>query len=83
MQHVSWNGSSKKERMKYSFDGITNRQFSELVDDWIKDKRSRQILKDRFIDGMTFDELSEKYHLSDRHVKRIVYSCCDKLFQKI
>lgn len=69
--------------MKYEFPDLSNTDFERLVDEWVKDKRARQMLKDRFIDGMTFDELSEKYHLTDRHVKRIVYTHCNKLFSKI
>lgn len=49
--------------MKYEFPDLSNTDFERLVDEWVKDKRARQMLKDRFIDGMTFDELSEKYHL--------------------
>lgn len=53
------------------------------MDSWVKDKRARSMLKDRFIDGMTFDELSLKYNLSTRQVKRIVYRHGDRLLLKI
>jgi DNA-directed RNA polymerase specialized sigma subunit len=35
--------------------------------------RNRQILKSRFIDGLTYEKLAEKYDLSVSHVKFIVY----------
>ena len=36
-------------------------------------ERNRQILKSRFIDGLTYEKLAEKYDLSVSHVKFIVY----------
>jgi hypothetical protein len=46
-----------------------------IIDQWIFDKKKRAILKDRLIDGMTFDELKEKYKLSVRQLKNIVSEC--------
>lgn len=36
-------------------------------------ERNRQILKSRFIDGLTYEKPAEKYDLSVSHVKFIVY----------
>lgn len=69
--------------MKYSFDSLTNSQLSDMIDDWIRDERNRNILKDRFIRCMTFDEISCKYSICERHVKRIVYKYGDFLLSKI
>lgn len=35
--------------------------------------RNRMILKSRLIDGLTFEELAEKYDMSVRQIKKIVY----------
>ena len=35
--------------------------------------RNRMILKSRLIDGLTFEELSEKYDMSVMQIKNIVY----------
>ena len=36
-------------------------------------ERNRQILKSRFIDGLTYEKLAEKYELSVSQIKWIVY----------
>lgn len=35
--------------------------------------RNREILKDHYILGMTFEEVAEKYDMSDRQIKKICY----------
>ena len=48
---------------------------TELIDQWIFNDRYRKIAKDKFINGMTFDDLSKKYKLSVRQLKNIIYDC--------
>lgn len=60
-----------------------NKEIEALIDSYIHNERNRQILKDRLIDGLSYDQLSEKHHLSDRHIKRIVYTSQDKLFRHL
>ena len=50
----------------------TNSDMSKLIDEYIHSARDREILKDRFIDGLTFAELEDKHKLSERQIKRIV-----------
>lgn len=50
----------------------TNSQMELLIDEYIHSARDRAILKDRLIDGLTFAELEDKHHLSERQIKRIV-----------
>lgn len=50
----------------------TNSDMSKLIDEYIHSARDREILKDRFIDGLTFAELEDKHNLSERQIKRIV-----------
>ena len=50
----------------------TNSQMAYLIDEYIHSARDRAILKDRFIDGLTFGELEAKHNLSERQIKRIV-----------
>lgn len=49
-----------------------NSDFIEIVKEKIHHERNRQIIIDRFVDGLTFPQLAEKYDLSERQVKRIV-----------
>ena len=51
----------------------SNTDMSKAIDDYIHSDRDRQILKSRLIDGLTYDELSDRYHLSARRIKTIVY----------
>ena len=50
----------------------TNSQMAYLIDEYIHSARDRAILKDRLINGLTFAELEDKHHLSERQIKRIV-----------
>ena len=50
----------------------TNSQISELINEYIHSERDRLILFDRFVNGLTFSELSDKFYLSERQIKRIV-----------
>lgn len=60
----------------------TNSQIATLIDEYIHSQRDREILKDRFINGLTFSELSGKYYLSERQIKRIVAKA-DTIFLKL
>lgn len=64
--------------MEYS-----NTDMEKAINEYIHSERDRQILKSRLIDGLTYDELSDKYHLSARRVKTIVYRAQDGLFKHL
>lgn len=49
-----------------------NSDIAALIDEYIHSERDRNILKDRFINGLTFSELSDKHYISERQIKRIV-----------
>ena len=60
-----------------------NRSKSEiehLIDEWIFNERDRQILKRRLLDGLTYEELAEEFHLSTQRIKAIIYKSQDRLF---
>ena len=59
-----------------------NSEMSKAIDEYIHYARDREILKDRLIDGMTYAELSDKYNLSERHIKTIVKKA-DKILLRI
>lgn len=65
---------------------ISKTELEHLIDEWIigrNAERNRKILKDRLIDGMTYEKLAEKYDLSTQNIKTIVYKCQDKIFRHI
>ena len=55
------------------FEEISNSELDTLISEWVKNKRDREILHDRLIDGLRFEELAEKYDLSVRQTKNVVY----------
>ena len=50
----------------------TNSKMAFLIDEYIHSARDRDILKDRLFNGLTYSELEDKYHISERQIKRIV-----------
>ena len=59
----------------------TNSQIAALIDEHIHNCRDRDILKSRYIDGLTYERLAEKYDLSTQRVKTIVYKSQQKLIR--
>lgn len=55
---------------------ITAERIAAVIDSFIVGRyaaRNRKILKSRFIDGLTYEQLAEMYDLSVSHIKNIVY----------
>lgn len=65
--------------MKHDFN-LPRSELEHLIDEWIYKEKYRSILKDRLLDGMTYEALAEKYGMSDRQMKRIVYKAEDIFF---
>lgn len=51
------------------FIDVSNDELASLIDQWIKNKRNRKILKRRLIDGICYEPLAEEFDLSVNHVK--------------
>ena len=62
---------------------ISNSEIDYLIDQWIRNERDRAILKDRLINGITFERLAEKHDMSVRQIQNIVYKSIDRLVSKI
>ena len=59
----------------------TNSQIAYLIDEHIHSERDRDIMKSRLINGLTFEQLAEKYEISPRQAKNIVYKCTDRVLK--
>lgn len=59
----------------------SNMEILMRIGNRIHSMRDRKILVDRFIHGLTFEQLAEEHDLSVRQVKRIVYKGQDKIFK--
>ena len=61
----------------------TNSQIAHIIDEVVHNKRDRDILKSRFIDGICYERLAEIYDMSVRQIKNIVYKQEKRLFKYI
>ena len=59
----------------------TNSQIIALIDEHINHALHRQMLKDRLIDGMTYEQIAEKHDMSVRQTKNIIYKETDKILK--
>lgn len=69
--------------MKVDLVNLANSELSNLIDEWIKNVKHRQMLKSRYIDGLTYQELAEVYSLSVQQVKNIIYKQSSILFAHV
>jgi DNA-directed RNA polymerase sigma subunit (sigma70/sigma32) len=58
---------------------LSRTEVENLITEWIFNARDRDILRRRILDGRTFEELSEEFHLSTQRTKAIVYNALDTL----
>lgn len=65
------------------FDGFPRSVLEWLFDEYLVNmfnaERNRAIMKRRFIDGVTYERLSEEFAMSDWQVKHIVKDCVKRL----
>jgi DNA-directed RNA polymerase specialized sigma24 family protein len=61
----------------------TNSQMKSIIEEWVHSIRDREILFDRYINGLSFEVLAEKHDLSVRHVKTIVYKYEQVIFSHL
>ena len=58
---------------------VSRSEAERLINEWIFSARDRNILKSRILDGLTFEEIAEIYHLSTQRIKAIVYQSIERL----
>lgn len=69
--------------MKY--DDLTNKELADIIDLSVRGsnaERNRAMLKDRLIDGITYEKLAENYDLSVRQTQRIIDKSLKQLFKR-
>ena len=62
---------------------LSRSEISFLIDEYIFSARDREILKSRFLDGVTYEKLAEMYDLSVRQVKNIIRKSRDQVFRHV
>ena len=74
---------AKAKERSLAVDNLSNSQIEHLIDEWCHNQKYREILKLRFIHGMTFEALAEEVDMSVRQIKNIVYKQGDKVLYHI
>lgn len=62
---------------------ISRSAMESLIEEWCLKEKYRTILKLRFLDGLTYEEVAERVDMSDRQVKRIVYKYGDVVLSHV
>ena len=56
-----------------------NSAIEYCIDEYVRLYRDREILREKWFAGLSFQEIAEKHHLSETYVKDIVYKIGDKI----
>ena len=85
MARGEWRTGTKslKEKSEGEMIEYSNSQISELIDDYIHNARNRAILKDRLIDGLTYERIAEIHDMSYQQIRTIIYKEQERLFKHI
>ncbi len=65
------------------FQEIPTSELRHLIDEYVHNKKYREILYLHFIDDETFEKIAEIVDLSTTRVKNIVYKCGDKVLKHL
>lgn len=60
--------------------GLTANDIIELIDQRVLNERDRKLLRRRYIDGITYEQLAEEFDLSRIQVCNIVYKYQKRIF---
>lgn len=63
--------------------GLTANDIIELIDQRVLNERDRKLLRRRYIDGITYEQLAEEFDLSRTQVCNIVYKYQKRIFKGI
>lgn len=78
-----WNRQAKNSQKEKGMKEYTNSQIASIIDEYIHNQRDRDVLKSRFIDGLTYEKIAEKHELSVRYTKTIIYKQQDVIFKHL
>lgn len=60
--------------------GLTANDIIELIDQRVLNERDRKLLRHRYLDGITYEQLAEEFDLSRTQVCNIVYKYQKRIF---
>ena len=65
--------------MSSLFDDLSRSDIEHLISEWIHNKRDREIISRRLLDGIVYERLAEEFELSVTQIKTICYKAQKKL----
>ena len=60
--------------------GLTANDIIEIIDQRVLNERDRKLLRRRYLDGITYEQLAEEFDLSRTQVCNIVYKYQKRIF---
>ena len=69
------------KRTKHNLDGLSTSQIEMLIREWVHNRRDREILTLRLVDGLGYEEISNIVPLTTSQIKAISYKRIDELKQ--
>lgn len=69
-------------KLKFDELEIPITEVKAFVENYIYSKKNREIIQEKWCDGITYEDLAEKYDMSSRQMFRIVNNA-EKTFKKI
>lgn len=62
---------------------LSTTEIEFLLAEWVHNKLYRDICRDKFLDGYTYEKVAEIYDMSPRQIKRIVFDCKRKMVNHV
>lgn len=60
-------------------DDIKNSNIEYCIDEYVRLVEHRQILRERWFEGKSIEQLAEIHNVSDTYIKKIIYGTGDKI----
>ena len=67
------------KRTKHNLDGLSTNQIEELIKEWIHSRRDRELMRLKFLEGLSYEEVADNVKLSVTQTKTIAYRSVETL----
>lgn len=64
-------------------DNIRNSDIESCIDEYVRLIEHRQMLREKWFEGLTYEQIAERHQLSVASVKKIVYEQGDRVLFKV
>lgn len=63
-------------------ENVTNSTLNFCINEYVRLKKHRDMLRDKWFMGLTLEQIAEKYEISDTQTKNIIYGVGDRVLLK-